>query len=110
MALRVMGPQIPEELAPLPEESMPLPEDAGMLMEEDAELPPSAMEQGKVTPIVANYKGPELGPFACAHCGFFQGDGTCALVAGPIEPEGLCNLFTQAVESEEAAMPMAAQE
>jgi hypothetical protein len=74
---------MPEEMAaePLPEEEMPVEEPAG---------------GGEVDMIVAGYRDPSEGPFMCSNCTFFgrHGDGTCAIVSGSIDPDGLCNMFT----------------
>jgi hypothetical protein len=113
MALRIAGKREEKE-AVAPEAEAPAPEP--MPTEEDlmAELPPTLDEEpvteggGEVDPIIAGYKGPENGPFACANCVYFgrHGDGTCAIVSGPIDPEGICNLFTSASAGQDA-MPEA---
>lgn len=48
----------------------------------------------KVDPTVARYMTPDLGPFICANCEHFTQDGDCQVVSGPIDPEGVCILFT----------------
>lgn len=124
MALRVAGKKpafLEEEAAeaPMPEE-MPVEEEmpeeelpAEEMPQEDMgdEMGTEAPEEGVVDPVVAGYKGPEMGPFMCGNCQFFNPDGsnTCSLVAGPVEPEGVCNLFTahpvQEEEMPEEGMP-----
>ena len=52
----------------------------------------------KVDPTIAGYLGPEDGPFQCARCIHFDGQGSCNVVAGPIDPEGCCNLFQRGDE------------
>ena len=99
--------QVPVE-EPMPEEDLmaELPE---TLEEEQApEEPPMPEAGGQVDPLTAGYLGPEEGPFVCGNCVFY-GDQTCSLVAGPIDPEGCCNLFTSAnteAPMEEEEMPM----
>lgn len=53
---------------------------------------------GEVDKDTAGYLGPEDGPFMCKNCTYYgrQADNTCAIVAGHIDPEGCCNLFTNA--------------
>ena len=104
--LRIKGnapPQLPpeEEMPPLPEEA-PLPEEEAPLPEEAP--PPINMTLKKVDPAIALYKGSELGPFLCANCDYFnEEDSSCDLVDGPIDPEGVCNLFTPLAKAEEVA-------
>jgi hypothetical protein len=52
----------------------------------------------KLNPAVVVYKGPESGPFSCSNCLHFLDEGACAIVSGPIDPEGLCNVFESAHE------------
>lgn len=56
----------------------------------------SGQDQQQVDQTAAGYQGPELGPFMCANCVFFEanGPGTCAIVAGKIDHMGCCNNFT----------------
>lgn len=114
MALRVGGvPFAPP--TPLEAQMTPAPELQEEMMAEEpmAEEPmeemPSARELGKATMEVAGYKGPEMGPFNCGSCEFWREDGSCILVAGPIQAEGLCNLFTPqsaGAQDMEMEMPM----
>ena len=48
----------------------------------------------KIDPTVAGYFPPDKGPFRCGSCVYFEAEGACALVGGPIEADGCCNLFT----------------
>ena len=48
----------------------------------------------KVDPMIAVYRSPDQGPFKCGNCNFFLEEGACQIVAGQIDPEGLCNNFT----------------
>lgn len=109
MALRVGGarpaPPVEEEM---PVEEMPVAEEASteepMPEEMPAEEPP--MEEpagGLVDPAVAGYKGPEMGPFQCGTCQYYAGEGTCMILAAPVDEAGLCNLFVTMAESEEDA-------
>jgi len=120
MALRIGGgkpamPSISEALLPEDEEALPIEEMAPEAMPEEdlmAELPESLDEEpmaeggGEVDPLIAGYKGPENGPFACGNCVYFgrHGENTCAIVSGPIDAEGICNMFTSAAGAE-AGMP-----
>jgi hypothetical protein len=103
MALRIGGkppiglPPIEEDVTAIdPAEEALLEELAGMeeeALEEDP-LPEEPAGVGVVDPLTAGYKGPEEGPFNCGNCKFFVEDGTCQIVSGPVEAEGLCNMFT----------------
>lgn len=49
-----------------------------------------------------NYMGPEMGPFMCGHCFFFDAvDSKCdhPKVNAPVEEEGCCNLYQSLDES-----------
>lgn len=48
----------------------------------------------KVKPEIAVYMPSHMGPFICSNCHYFEEDGSCTLVDGPIDPEGVCHLFT----------------
>jgi len=48
----------------------------------------------KVDPGIARYMTSDMGPFICANCDHFTGAGDCEVVSGPIDPEGVCILFT----------------
>jgi hypothetical protein len=66
----------PTEAAP-PQEAIPAPEPQG----------------GMVDPIAARYFGPESRCAGCVH--FMEGPqgGSCEIVSGPIDPQGVCSLF-----------------
>lgn len=106
MALRIGGGQKP-----------PIPQDENMNLHASdegdaaaAEMQEPAAEEASETPeeesaegqggsldqSVAGYKGPEQGPFKCANCIHYgvSGPGTCEIVSGQIDEEGLCNVFT----------------
>ena len=56
---------------------------------------PAPDDSGKASPDAAGYQGADQGPFACASCEHFDGTSSCEVVAGPIEPQGCCNLFSK---------------
>lgn len=56
--------------------------------------PDSDNGQCQTTQQIAGYMGPENGPFECGNCTHFQGPSSCDLVAGKIDEDGCCNLFT----------------
>jgi hypothetical protein len=50
----------------------------------------------KVPQPNAGYMGPENGPFKCGNCDFFDPtDSDCHVVAGKVDAEGCCNMFTK---------------
>lgn len=112
MALRIGGgrPMPVEEELPMDEmEEMPVEDE--MMMEEEPmmeELPEEELPVGgSVDPITAGYLGPENGPFRCGSCAHYKGEGVCEIVAGPIDEEGVCNLFTSGSAGEmEEELPM----
>lgn len=65
---------------------------------------PAKFSADKVDPSIARYMGPELGPFECQACEHFNQDGSCSVVSGPIDPQGVCILFTHP-DSEPSAPP-----
>jgi hypothetical protein len=116
MALRIGGPkrQIPPAAEPMEEQLIAAAEEP--MPEEDlmAELPPTleeeapmleeeAPEMGVVDQLTAGYLGPEHGPFTCSNCVYFQDGGACQIVAGQIDPNGCCNLFTTMQDPEAMA-------
>lgn len=60
-----------------------------------------ALDPNKVDPIIATYKHPEMGPFLCANCKFFQEDNSCKIVSGFIDEAGVCSNFTPPDEGAE---------
>lgn len=93
-------PAVEEEAAIAPVDEVPIPEE-----EVPTNLP---MMGGQVDPMVAGYKNPEFGPFECGACHFFE-DNSCVIVSGPIDPKGLCNLFTP-IQQSETELPIEAEE
>lgn len=60
----------------------------------------------KVDPKIAVYMPPELGPFTCSNCeNFDDGDGSCSIVDGPIDPQGMCHIYTPLAQSASADGP-----
>lgn len=64
-------------------------------------------------PNGAHYAPGDLNPFkqdglVCGHCRFYQPgtelEGRCAIVAGPIDPNGICKLWV--IEAEEIGIPL----
>lgn len=114
MALRIGGrapmPPVEEEQLPVEEAPVeePMPEDLLSELPESLEegLPEEATAGGMVDPVIAGYKGPEQGPFACSNCIHFREDGSCEIIAGPVDPEGVCNLFTSAAPVQQEEMPV----
>lgn len=47
----------------------------------------------KLNPITAGYLGGEQGPFICGRCVHFDGAGSCDIVNGPIDPNGVCHVW-----------------
>jgi hypothetical protein len=100
------------KIAPPVEEEMPVEEAPveEMPMEEPempVEEPPMESEapMGLVDPMLAGYKDPEMGPFMCGNCQYYAGEGTCTILASPVDENGLCNLFMgMAPEEEEPVM------
>lgn len=54
----------------------------------------SAKAADKADKAAVNYQDSPNGGAKCADCKFFNGDGSCQLVAGDISPEGWCTAFT----------------
>lgn len=87
---------------PMPETEVPMEETLAEEMPTEApvEIPEALpMEQpkfsgDKVDPAIARYMTSDLGPFICANCEHFTDTGECEVVSGPIDPEGVCILFT----------------
>ena len=69
------------------------------------ELPPMG-NGGRVSQESARYFGPD---YRCGGCVHFMegagGQGECEIVAGPIEPEGVCSLFDPDTEALSADIP-----
>lgn len=50
-------------------------------------------DDSKVHQAVAGYMGSDMGPFECQRCEHFDGQSSCNIVEGTIDPAGCCNLF-----------------
>jgi hypothetical protein len=106
MALRIkMGGPAAGASTPMPQPEIQLQNaapdmdpDAGADAGDPTQDPDAAGDSGgddsnKIPQANAGYQGPDQGPFICANCQFFS-DGTCAVVAGPVDHMGCCNNFT----------------
>lgn len=105
--LRVKGKAEAPPLQEPPVEEEVLPQEAPMEqppIEEALPVPDAAPAGGVVDPAIAGYMGPEMGPFMCSNCQFFQ-NGSCAVVAGPIDPNGFCHIFTPLATNQPAEAP-----
>ena len=97
MALRIAGPNPPTPpSSPLEDETPLAPEDFNADSEDyqAPELDLGVEPEVKVDPLIAVYRSPDQGPFKCGNCNFFLEEGACQIVAGQIDPEGLCNNFS----------------
>lgn len=98
MAIRIAGKARPEAPVPetpeMPEEMAQEPE-----VEQESEVPtaPAKFSADKVDPRIARYMTSDMGPFICANCDHFTEEGECEVVSGPIDPEGVCILFTPGI-------------
>ena len=105
MALRIKGndpiqpPAEPDEPEVIdnPEEEVAEPEAAAL-----PQMAPSGA--GLVAPDVARYLGPES---VCATCIHFMEPGTCEIVAGPVDPQGRCSLYTPDAQEDPTATDVA---
>ena len=72
----------------------PAPTDVEGVDEELTQEPEAEPEMGggTVSPESARYFGPEG---RCMNCIHFMEPGSCEIVAGQIDPQGICSLFTQ---------------
>jgi hypothetical protein len=121
---KAQGKEQPKDSSPKPKET-PKPEAKGPV-----EGPPSPPEEEvpaeaadpiavagpdpslaeKLPPQLVLYMGSEQGPFQCDHCRYWQAPIACTMVDGPIDPQGVCNIFNPAGDMGEAEagpeMPM----
>lgn len=56
--------------------------------------------EGKTPPEEVNYREAVDPEQACAECGNFLPPDKCAVVAGKVDPAGLCDLFSGETETE----------
>ena len=107
MALRIGQPSAASFPAVLPtdEEGMVPPEAPEMMA--DGPMMMGPQQDGRVSQESARYFGPE---YRCAGCVHYlegpDGAGECEIVAGPIDPEGVCSLFDPDVDALGAEEPM----
>lgn len=106
MALMIGGPKKtlpPQMQAPEPEAPAGATDQAPDAMPQDAAPDAAPDDAGQdaptgagLDPSIAGYKTPDMGPFNCGHCVHYEANGpnTCAIVAGEVEEEGVCNVFT----------------
>ena len=64
----------------------------------------------KLDPSLAGYLPPEMGPFRCGGCVYFEEEGHCALVSGDIKADGCCNLYTPGTNPNKEESPEEAPE
>jgi hypothetical protein len=86
MAMRIGG----EPTAPEPSPDKPEQTEAASLPTSLSALDAPA-GQGMVDPLVARYLGPTE---RCQTCIHFMEPGSCEVVSGEIDPEGVCSLHT----------------
>lgn len=120
MLFKIAGKPKPPTPAP---ETSPLPPQLAQLMgggappgvdpEPDPQDPNEGMEPqegedspGSVDPSIAGYMGPEYGPCVCQNCVHFLEPNACHIVAGNIDPQGFCRIFTPESPQEDAIEPM----
>lgn len=95
--LRV-GPAAPQAQAPedVPEVPDTAPDDTA----QEAPAPPDTkgsskrFSSEKLDPEVVVYMDASMGPFQCSNCTHFEEPSSCGIVGGPIDPGGLCHVFT----------------
>lgn len=82
----------PELLAALAAASNSAPNDAGSPPTDNVPKSPPKFDAEKVDPAVARYLTSDS---RCKSCEFFNADdSSCQIVAGPIDLDGVCSLFT----------------
>ena len=86
----------PAPTDPMPDEAM----SEELPLEEEMPLEEPMQMGGMVSPESARYFGPEG---RCMNCIHFSEPGSCEIVSGQIDPEGICSLFTQ--DSMDEPMP-----
>lgn len=64
---------------------------------DESQLPSEDMggdSPGQVDPSIVVYMTPDFGPFQCSNCVHFLAPNACHVVAGDIDPGGICHVFT----------------
>jgi hypothetical protein len=98
MALRIGGPPMAPMAPTAPDAPVPDQIQAGQpAVEPDADDMTDAPTGAMVSPEVARYTGPEARCQSCAH---FMSPGSCEVVTGPIDPQGICCIYTPDHEDE----------
>lgn len=64
------------------------------------EMGNDGMAMGMVAPEAAKYMGPEM---RCESCVHYMEPGSCEVVAGKIDPQGVCMIFTPDTQNPEEA-------
>lgn len=102
--LPIFTPKSQEEEVPA-EEAMPQDTDDAPPEDDMSEMPMDDMGESihKIDKSIAVYMPPEYGPFTCSNCLHFLDGGQCAIVSGPVEPEGVCRVFEPAHEPTDQA-------
>jgi hypothetical protein len=100
--IRVASKNAMPMMPPMSEEPMQMPQAPEELMEQDAAVSEPAVDPtmgaetpsgGVVDQAIVVYMESEYGPFECQRCVHFVGPNSCAVVAGQIDPKGLCRIF-----------------
>jgi hypothetical protein len=89
MALRIGSAKPPTE--EMPEMMAEMPPTEPEVMPEALDEMADASTGGMVDPMAARYLGPESRCMGCIH---FMEPNACEIVAGPIDPQGICMLFS----------------
>lgn len=103
--LRIKGnePSAPPVEEPIEQEAQAPPPEEAPLVDESQDF----SGQNRLDPSVVVYKTGDMGPFSCSTCFHFDGQGGCEIVAGEIDPEGICSVWTQGEQAEpEPELPM----
>ena len=120
MALRIGQPgglgqqqaaSYPSVMSPMDDETESIP-----MMDEMPEMAPEIEDPsmsggtGRVSQESARYFGPEYRCAGCVHFAEGAETGECEIVAGPIQPDGVCSLFDPDVDTLGADVPPEAVE
>jgi len=94
--------------APPVENELPVPEalpEESLVPEASGAMGSPKFSADKIDPFTVVYKDPEMGPFECQNCVFFEAPNACSVVLGDIHPNGVCNLFTSGASGPEGEVP-----
>lgn len=106
MAFRISNGQPPADPMAMPEQMAAMAEPEVMadpMMEMPIEEP--MMSEGLVSPEAAKYMTSDMRCGSCVHFMDSGGIGSCEIVSGPIDPQGVCLLYTADTAPEELAEP-----